>query len=73
MLRDPDATISTIVHSGQLGYDRRYLSQEWVLDYYVNRLKLLESLATRKDTGCFVLDSDCLINETYAVRGIVKC
>ena len=72
LLREPEATIKSIIQLGLITSKKRWLNKPFkALDYYCSRLLALESLCTNlhhlKIADYYYLESDNLINNTQQV------
>ncbi|MCQ8849718.1 sulfotransferase family protein [Alteromonas stellipolaris] len=71
LIREPEATVKSIVKMGEVTGDKGYLDVEAMLKYYTNRLTYLHRIAQEYE-GVLIVDSDDIVNSTAETLSEIK-
>ena len=71
LVREPEATVKSIVAMGEVTGDKGYLDADAMLKYYTNRLCYLHQVA-QKYEGVLIIDSDNIVDATSETLSRIK-
>ncbi|ANB26279.1 hypothetical protein A6F57_14435 [Alteromonas stellipolaris] len=71
LVREPEATVKSIVKMGEVTGDEGYLDVDAMLKYYTNRLNYLYQIA-QKYEGVLMIDSDNIVDSTSETLNRIK-